>query len=54
MLHSRESPRLQQKLEDRLDKQNREQDASINQIPISDMKLDKVRHDMFAISNKLK
>ncbi len=46
---------MQQKQEDRLDKQNREQDASINQMqPISDMKLDKVRHDMFAISNKLK
>ncbi len=31
MHHSRESAKLQQKLEDRLDKQNHEQDASINQ-----------------------
>ena len=55
MHRSRESARLQQKLEDRLEKQNREQDASINQMQfISDMKLDKVRHAMFAISNKQK
>jgi hypothetical protein len=55
MHHSKESVRLQQKLEDRLDKQNCEQDASINQMrPISGMKLHKVRHDMFVISNKLK
>jgi hypothetical protein len=50
MHHSKESVRILQKLEDRLDKQNHEQDASINQMqPISDMKLDKVRHDMFPI-----
>ena len=42
MHHSKESVRILQKLEDRLDKQNHEQDASINQMqPISDMKLDR-------------
>ncbi len=54
MHHSKEFVRLLQKLEGRLDKQSHEQDASINQMrPISDLKLDKMRHAMFAISNKL-
>ena len=55
MHYSRESARLRQKLEDRLDKQNRAQDASINQMQSkSDKKLNRVRRDMFAILNKLK
>jgi hypothetical protein len=50
MHHSREPAWLHQKLDDILEKQDLEHDVFINQMQSkSDKKLDRVRHDMFAI-----
>ena len=55
VFHSRASTRLQQNLEDKLDKQNREQDASMRiMLAKSNKKFDKLRSEMCTISNKLK
>jgi hypothetical protein len=53
--HSRASTRLRQNLEEKLEKQNREQDASMKISKVkSDKKYEQVRSKMIAVSTKLK
>ena len=55
VFHSRASTRLRLNFEDKLDKQNREQDALMRiMLAKSNKKFDKLRSEMRTISNKLK